>query len=233
MASEDTEITLGTGKLLGLFLLLAAICGVFFAIGYSLGKTSATDRALNDQAAATAAELTHSSPANKPAAGTAKQQQASSEDEQAASQQPSLTFYKSVQQSQPDTQLSATTQNNSLKGINGAGTLSTSAPAGVGNTEKPASSKTAKLTPAAEDPRTSVAPEHAYMVQVAAVSKQDDAAVLAGALKKKSYDVIVVTNPAGTDKLFHVQVGPFASLQDAEAMKSKLMGDGYNAIVKR
>ena len=38
MAADDTEITLGVGKLLGLFFLLAAICGVFFSIGYSLGK---------------------------------------------------------------------------------------------------------------------------------------------------------------------------------------------------
>ena len=73
----------------------------------------------------------------------------------------------------------------------------------------------------------------AYMVQVAAVSRQEDAEALAGALKKKSYNVIVVNNPAGTDKLFHVQIGPFASLTDADAMKAKLVGDGYNPIVKR
>ena len=36
-----------------------------------------------------------------------------------------------------------------------------------------------------------------------------------------------------TDKLFHVQVGPFGDIKDAEAMKSKLLGDGYNPILKR
>ena len=41
MAAEDTEITLGMGKLLGLFFMLAATCGIFFAVGYSLGKTAA------------------------------------------------------------------------------------------------------------------------------------------------------------------------------------------------
>ena len=51
MASDDTEITLGMGKLLGLFFLLAAICGVFFSIGYSLGKSSGREQALNDQPA--------------------------------------------------------------------------------------------------------------------------------------------------------------------------------------
>ena len=49
MASEDTEITLGVGRLLGLFFLLSALCGVFFSIGYSLGKSTAREQALNDQ----------------------------------------------------------------------------------------------------------------------------------------------------------------------------------------
>ena len=38
--SEDTEITLGTGKMLALFFGLVAICAVFFAMGFSLGRNS-------------------------------------------------------------------------------------------------------------------------------------------------------------------------------------------------
>jgi DedD protein len=72
-----------------------------------------------------------------------------------------------------------------------------------------------------------------FVVQIAAVSREEDAAALAGALRKKSYSVFVVNNPAVHDKLFHVQVGPFTTLQDAEAMKLKLTGEGYNPIVKR
>ena len=71
------------------------------------------------------------------------------------------------------------------------------------------------------------------VVQIAAVSREDDAVALAGALRKKNYNVFVVNNPATNDKLYHVQVGPFASMQDAEAMKLKLTGEGYNPIVKR
>src|SRR5262252_8127557 len=37
---QDTEITLGTGKLLGIFFLLTAICAVFFTMGYLLGRSS-------------------------------------------------------------------------------------------------------------------------------------------------------------------------------------------------
>jgi DedD protein len=71
-----------------------------------------------------------------------------------------------------------------------------------------------------------------FMVQVAAVSRQEDADALAGALRKKQYPVLVMPGTGG-DKLLHVQVGPFAELKDAEAMKTKLAGDGYNAIVKK
>ncbi len=34
------------------------------------------------------------------------------------------------------------------------------------------------------------------------------------------------------DKLIHIQVGPFATKADAEAMRERLIVDGYNAIVK-
>ena len=68
------------------------------------------------------------------------------------------------------------------------------------------------------------------MVQVAAVSKQEDAEILVTALRKKQYPVFIA-NAAG-DPLFHVQVGPFTDRKDAEAMRTRLSGDGYNAIVK-
>ena len=47
MEDEERDITIGPGKLLGLFFMLVVICGVFFAIGYSLGKTSPREQALN------------------------------------------------------------------------------------------------------------------------------------------------------------------------------------------
>src|SRR6185437_586773 len=37
---QDKEITLSTGKLLGMFFALAIICGVFFTMGYLLGKST-------------------------------------------------------------------------------------------------------------------------------------------------------------------------------------------------
>ena len=37
---QDTEVTLGTGKLLAMFFGAAIICGIFFSFGYAVGKNS-------------------------------------------------------------------------------------------------------------------------------------------------------------------------------------------------
>jgi DedD protein len=68
------------------------------------------------------------------------------------------------------------------------------------------------------------------MVQIAAVSHQEDADVLVSALKSHGFSV-TVRNEA-QDKLLHVQVGPFASRDQAKAMRQKLLDAGYNAILK-
>ena len=68
------------------------------------------------------------------------------------------------------------------------------------------------------------------IVQVAAVSHKEDADLLTAALKKRGYTVAVHQEPQ--DKLLHVQLGPFASKKDADAMRQRLLTDGYNAIVK-
>lgn len=234
-ASEDTEITLGTGKLLGLFFLLAAVCGVFFAIGYSLGKSSAREQALHDQAASSSEVMTGSQAVKKPPAAVALKSEQPSKAEAATKPQDNLTFYKSVQQDQPNTQLTQPQQEQPATTTRGPAATTMTRQA----TAEPA--VTMAAAPANPSGDAGLEAEHplsgldrgAYMVQIAAVSKQEDAQALADALKKKSYSVFVVTNPAGTDKLFHVQVGPFASLPDAEAMKAKLTSDGYNPIVKR
>lgn len=74
------------------------------------------------------------------------------------------------------------------------------------------------------------APGRPMMVQIAAVSRQEDAEVLAGALRKRGFAPQVKSGSA--DKFFHVQVGPFSDKQQAESMKQHLLADGYNAILK-
>src|SRR5437588_10845245 len=67
--AESTEITLGTGKLLGLFLGLVVICAIFFSLGYAMGKNSG---AVQPQMTEAPATLPYgAAPGPKPTAGTA------------------------------------------------------------------------------------------------------------------------------------------------------------------
>jgi cell division septation protein DedD len=75
-----------------------------------------------------------------------------------------------------------------------------------------------------------IASSGAIMVQIAAVTRQEDASVLVSALRQRGYSVSIRNEPQ--DKLLHVQVGPFASRDAARTMRSKLLADGYNAILK-
>jgi DedD protein len=215
-SSQDTEITLGTAKLLGLFFGLVIICAVFFALGYTLGRKSDVGLAT----ASPAAPLPTTSNGPKPA-GSASPQPA-----------PPMTFYKAVEQKDANAQLTpATSKDTSSATPAATGQAPASTPGAA--TASPGTSPSTSATQTANPPDPMAAlPTTSYFVQVAAVSKQDDAEALVDALKKKTYPAFVATNTS-TDKLFRVQVGPFADIKDAEAMRGRLINDGYNPILKK
>jgi DedD protein len=197
--SEDTEITLGTGKMLALFFGLVALCAVFFAMGFSLGRTSGLKPSAAEVTAPTITTAGNVRPsAVKPTAPAAD-----------------MTFYKAVSDKNADSQLTVKDPDKDTA----------AAPANAAATP-------GALPTTAPPPDPAVAPSvNSYYVQVAAVSKQEDADSLVDALKKKQYPAFSATTQP--DKLFHVQVGPYADIKDAEAMRSKLVSDGYNPILKR
>jgi cell division septation protein DedD len=197
-SSQDTEITLGTAKLLGLFFGLVIVCAVFFALGYTLGRKS--DAALMAPGA-TAPQTMFNSP--KPAG--------------AASAQPSpMTFYKAVEQKDANPQLTPAPD-----------AAPAGAPSGQTSTAPQSSSSSGSNPP---DPMAAIS-SSGYFVQVAAVTKQDDAEALVDALKKKQYPAFVAA--PSSDKLFRVQLGPFAEIKDAEGIRSRLINDGYSPILKK
>ena len=194
-SAPDTEITLGTGKLLLLFFGLVALCAVFFGMGYSLGRGSSKPGVAEAAAppAGTPATRTNSAQTNE------------------SGKQSELTFYKAVGQKDADSTLTPASQ-----------TSATPAETADANGNK---------GPSAPDP-TAIASGSSYFVQVAAVTKQEDAEALVEALKKKQYPAFTA-NGSGMDKLYHVQVGPYGDVKDAESMRGKLIGDGYNPILKK
>jgi DedD protein len=186
---RDTEFTLSTSKLLGIFFALVIICGVFFTMGYMLGKSTsaggrteivATVPSGNAAGKPSAANKTPEA-APSPAATNGDASAAGKSPDQPAAQPPSS---KTPDQSNPQ--------------------------------------------PTGEEVKNGVG--SSYMVQVAAVSKSEDAEILVTSLRKKQYPVFIANAPG--DPLFHVQVGPFSDKKDADAMRTRLAGDGYNAIVK-
>ena len=78
--------------------------------------------------------------------------------------------------------------------------------------------------------QAAAAPSLNLMVQIAAVSHAADAQTLAAALRHDGFAAIVRSTTG--DPLFHVQVGPFATLQAAKAMRTRLADTGYNAFIK-
>lgn len=84
--------------------------------------------------------------------------------------------------------------------------------------------------PAATNYATNSYGSGTFMVQIAAVRMQQDANVLVTALQRHGYNVVV--RHEAQDTLLHVQIGPFASRTQAFQMRSRLLADGYNAVVK-
>jgi DedD protein len=197
-AQQDTEITLGTGRMLAIFFTLVLVCAFFFAIGFSLGRRTTL---------AGAGSLL-SAPIGAPAT-IVRPSAAKNGAPQPAPQSGEFSFYKAVGEKNADAAL--TPQDSKAQ---------------------PAAS-TAEVPPkAATDAATAASSNGGYYVQVAAVSRQEDAEALVEALKKKQYPAFTANN-SSADKFYHVQVGPYADLKEAEAMRTRLIGDGYNPIVKR
>jgi cell division protein FtsN len=236
---SDADLTLGIGSLLSIFFGVLIICGIFFAFGYTMGRRNAhatpaaavAATASPAPSAATAPPLpenelsgaplkpqvpddtsTPSSNDTNPAPEVAKSQPSpQKQDAKAGSAKPSKPVHVAE----------ATTPNPSLNAVpyNHRTPLPTAKPhAGT-------------MAPLAQAPGDSpIVPGQPIMVQIAAVSRQEDAEVLAGALRKRGFNPTV--RPGTGDKFFHVQVGPFTDKTQAETVKQHLLADGYNAIVK-
>jgi cell division septation protein DedD len=207
-AQPDTEITLGTGRMLAIFFAFVLVSAFFFAIGFSLGRRTSLAGAGGLLSASTAAPATIVRPsAAKNEAPQATPQSSSN----------NFSFYKAVGEKNADAAL--TPPDSKAQPAASTATASTA--------DAPPKAATDAATAAVATPTSA-----GYYVQVAAVSRQEDADALVEALKKKQYPAFSANNPAA-DKFYHVQVGPYAELKDAEAMRGRLISDGYNPIVKK
>jgi DedD protein len=215
-AQKDTEIVIGTGRMLAFFFTLVLVCAFFFAIGFSLGrKTSvAVAGGLLNAPAGSPTTVVRPSPAKNDAAESSK----------AAPQSGDFSFYKAVGEKNAEAALAPADSKTPSAASNAADPSATTPGTATSGTEMPPKDDA--------DAGTAAPVSGGYYVQVAAVSRKEDAEALVEALKKKQYPAFIANN-ASTDKFYRVQVGPYAETKDAEAMRARLVGDGYNPIVKK
>ena len=203
LESKDRELTLSTGMILGIFFGLVVLCGLFFGFGYKMGSHTVPQplAAPSTESTTPTAETFNGF---KPAPGSPAGSRADGSANSAGPSRGVVAAADSMERS-----------NGSVVG----------APAAGGRAATSARAEAPVVTTPA--PAVAVG---SYVVQVAAVSHEEDAQLLVNALRVKGYPVSAHTQPQ--DKFFHIQVGPFTNIKDATAAKQRLLADGYQPIVK-
>jgi DedD protein len=213
---QDRELTVSSTTLLAIFFGLVLVCGLFFGLGYTLGRRAPSEASQLPTAAA--ADPQSSVSVSKPSA---------------ASQPAAIATPASADPETADQTTDASASSAGSTETTGESTPG-KAPETAANPAPPVVKAALPLVPQTTAPTPATAPSAAapagIMVQIAAISNPADAEVLVSALQKRGYSV--TARSFSGDPYIHVQVGPFSSRADAIAMRQKLLGDGYNAILK-
>jgi len=220
---RDKEFTLGSGTLLAIFFGLVILCGLCFGLGYTIGHRGVKSAAAAPTAPGEQEPLQANGAIPKPSAiaqGVVQSPQASSDASPASSSGPppveAAQLPTSVAQTPPAAPVQAVSTPAQQSQVHAAFAPGSN----PSESQQPASTVHPALAQAAT-----------IMVQIAAVANPDDADVLIGALRKRSYPVSARHDPA--DNLIHVRVGPFATRAEADQWRMRLLNDGYNAIVQQ
>ena len=226
---RDTELTLGTGALFGLFFGLVLLCGFCFGLGYAMGHRG-TARTVATKAPTAA-------PDEEPLQGSAAIPKPSAAETAPA---PPLLPGDAGTAPSPITPGNGATTNPA--GAQTGPVANAPGGAAPGTASAASSEQVRPALPGAGYPaptaRAGATPSvHAalpsqaqWRVQIAAVSNPADANVLSTALRQHGYSVTAARDPV--DGLIHVRIGPFTSQDEAIRWRNRLLGDGYNAEVQ-
>lgn len=199
------ERVLESRHLVGLFLGVVLLCGVFFTLGYVMGRTQFSGSVHAADSIPRIAPVPNETAAKKAKDDVANQSAAPSGE---------WDFTKK--------------DNDHLEPA-----TSPAAPAGGEDAESGASAR--KPMPVAGKPagkyQSPFIPKGDVVLQLAALKRESDALALADAVQQKRFPSFVVS-PAG-DNLYRVQVGPYPDEKTAEAARQALAKAGFNAIIKR
>ena len=204
------ELVLENGHLLLIFFAIVALSGVFFALGYIVGRNTFSPSGSTALAESASAESSAKPSPMPPAAYYLRATPpAAPVPEDPGVLAPELQFDRTLSGQAPDARLESPE----------FGSLSGGSPSGPGF---------------AADPSQAGAPvpgPPGILVQVSALTRQQDAETLVQLLREKNLPVMVTTG--STDTLFHVVIGPYQSDAAAQQVKQLLEEDGFQPIIKR
>lgn len=195
--------------LVGLFLGVVLLCGVFFTLGYVMGHSQ-------DNGSVHASDSMVRTP---PVAVSPKSKQP----ETPAAPAPEWDFYG---KKKDDNHLVPAPKPAAPSALPAAA-------ANAGNLAPVPATKTI-AEPVIKAPARFQPPrmlKGAIVLQLAALRQESDALAMADAVQQKKFPSFVVT--PGADKLYRVQVGPYPTEQAAEAARAALERAGFKAILKR
>jgi len=214
------ERVLESKHVIGLFLLMLVFSGVFFSLGYVMGRNQYDGQVR--AASSGASGRTEPFVVEKPDVAPKKNASAPpvSETTDPAVSTPNDSPWKFEESSKP-----APAQPHLEPVPKAAAAPPVSKPVNAKATAPAphATSATAKTSASAP-----LIPSNAYILQVAALEKQDDALALAGSLQKRNFSAFVQTPQK--DKFYRVQVGPFKDQKSADAAKKGLESAGFKAF---
>lgn len=238
------QFEMGTKSLLAAFFALAIVCGLFFAFGYTIGEhtipaTFTLGAAKPPSARAMASPMAPGvQPPNPQQLGAAETNQTPATLTNASSSTgtmatptgvdaPASVSPSNSSASQPTPTPTATaTAANSAPNL--AATRNIAPPAAGGLTKLPAPKTISSTTPTPANASGS----QVFAVQVFA-GTSSDAGSLASALQTRGYPASVISPASGSgNSLYRVEVGPYLTRAEAEAMRARLRADGYQAVLR-
>lgn len=248
---RDSDLTLGSGALLGIFFVFVVICGLCFGLGYSVGHhASPSSLTSTPQPSPDQEPLTANGSIPKPSAADQAQLTPMPQAVDAAQTEGDAASPAAGAAPIPNAGGAPGAAPTAIPAVqNTLQPATAGAPAGQ-PVVRPALEQGARPAPNGQYAAGQVSARQAaesqsamagglptsnqsgqpLMVQIAAVSNPQDAEVLVGALRERGYPVTVRRNL--TDNLIHVRIGPFASRELANQWRMKLLNDGYNAVVQ-
>jgi cell division protein FtsN len=207
--SGEINVELDNRKIILAFVVLIAICGGFFVLGfmegkrqgYQAGMQTATEIGTTKSSAATRAQLSEPKTVHE------------SEPSKSDTEDQPLNWYQNVNRREEEPKI---------------------APRATKESSPVASAKAKSAAKSPSKPKTAsslVAESISYTVQVGAFVKKEEAAIRGKELQAKGFDYRIEP-PVPPDKFYYVKVGNFDTRAEAVATQLRLKESGFSCFIK-